>query len=93
MTDTTTKPEVVKQAPTAATYQRTATVGATAIIGPNLVQPILSYGFEIVKAFSPTFPVPSDGVLWSAATIICGGAATLFAYYQRGTRLANRATD
>jgi hypothetical protein len=78
---------VVKQEPTGATYGRVATVGASTIIGPQVVQPLISYAFDIVRAFAPTFPAPSEGVMWSLATLICGGVATWASFSLRGTRV------
>lgn len=87
-----TKPGVVRQAPTPATYQRSAIVGGT-VLSANIVKPIIAYLFSILVFFAPGIPVPADDVLWAVATVACAGGAFWASFALRGTRATQRADD
>ncbi|TXH35319.1 MAG: hypothetical protein E6Q98_16130 [Rhodospirillaceae bacterium] len=76
--------QIVKAPANAVTYQRTAAVTGLAAIGPQIVEPVVEWGTQILHALVPVIPEPSVGALWGIANLICAIPVGVLAWRMRG---------
>ena len=82
------KSPIVKQPANAATWSRTTTIGIGVPAVTTAAAAIIVYGFQVIRYFSPGFPIIDDPVVISSlASVIAGGAAAAASWIQRGTTI------
>lgn len=80
------EPEI-KAEPTQATRTRSIVTAGNTVATPIIIAGVLSYVFEIVKSYSPTFPVPSQENLLYLGMAVAAGFSYWSSYSIRGTKV------
>lgn len=76
-----------KQAPTQATQTRSIVTAGNTVATPIIIAGVLGWAFQVIKSYSPDFPIPSETNLLYLGMAIAAGISYWSSYSIRGTKI------